>query len=1060
MNYSLYSKSDCSWLASRGRQSWLMLLGAALLALVGITGLAQENTGAISGTVKDQAGAELPGARVTVAGPTLVRPLQVVTDREGVYRFPKLPAGSFNVIVEQNGFKVVKHEGVELRLGDDLKLDVTLSTGAVSETVTVSASTEAIDVTSSKTSTSLNEKFIDVTPKGRSFQSLLQVAPGVIFDPLAGSSAGGSSGSGVGVATAGNPTVTTGTNGNNPGGGTGGFSVNGASGSENVFIVDGVDVSNIRNGSLGRESAVPFEFVREVQVKTGGLEAEYGGAIGGVVNVSTKSGGNDFHGDVLLQMDTAALNSAPRGFWRLLPGDNSKANYFRQKEDDYRNFFPGFSLSGPLVKDRLNFFTGYYPTLSRFERSINYTSGPRTTTTRVLRHQGLARLDYAPTQKIQINTSYLWQPIRVSGLLLGIDPAVAQPNTNVAAQGGYVPANGYTASFTYTPTSKLILSARYGYKYLNDKGATYGIPRVPFVTYLRATSGDSYVGTPVPAQFAGVTGFATTTNTFTVEKDTLTRHNIYLDASYIARIFGQQHNFKGGYSLNRMSNTIKDDFPDGSFQIFWGEGFTRASIQNARGAYGYYVWQDGIRHNAAASGRNQGFYVQDAWQVTPRVTLNLGVRFENEFLPPYAKEVNGVKIANPISFGWGDKIAPRLGGAWDVFGDGRWKLSASYGQFYDTMKYELARSSFGGDYWHSRFYTLDSPDISKLSRATPAALGKLIIDVDNRTIPINAQGQLEGIDPDIKPMSQRQWVVSSEHRLKGNLIFTMRYTGQRLLHGIEDIGTLDANENEVYVIGNPGFGQTSDSAKSPLGDPYTPKAQRNYDGLEFRFDQRFGAGWLRNFNYFGSYTYSRLYGNWSGLADSDALGRSQPNVSRAFDLPQGNFDATGHNVYGRLATDRPHVFKFFGSYQLKWRGGNTDFGLSETAFSGTPVSSTVTYTVPFFFNGRGDLGRTPALTQTDALIAHNFHLSERVKARMDINVINLFNQASVTSYNVAINRSGSLPITDAQFYRGVNVQSLLRPADSSTPPARSPIYGLPLTYQGIREVRLGFRLQF
>jgi hypothetical protein len=376
------------------------------------------------------------------------------------------------------------------------------------------------------------------------------------------------------------------------------------------------------------------------------------------------------------------------------------------------------------------------------------------------------------------------------------------------------------------------------------------------------------------------------------------------------------------------------------------------------------------------------------------------------------------------------------------------------------MKYELARSSFGGDYWHSLVYKLDSPDVTKLNKRAPNALGSLIIDIDNRTIPINAQGELDGIDPDIKPMSTQQWVVSSEHRLRGNLVFTARYMGQRLIHGIEDIGTLDAQENEVYVIGNPGFGQATDSIKSPLGVSLVPKAKRNYDSLEFRFDQRFGAGFLRNFSYFGSYTYSRLYGNWAGLANSDELGRSQPNVSRAFDLPQANFDAKGQNVYGRLATDRPHTFKIFGSYQHNWLGGETSLGLSQLAYSGTPISSVVTYVVPVFFNGRGDLGRTPALTQTDLMVAHNFSLSERVKLRVDMNVTNLFNQGSATAYNSQINRNGNLPITDAQFFRGVDVLSLLRPANSSEPPARSPIYALPASYQGIREFRFGFRISF
>src|SRR5262249_9059133 len=159
----------------------------------------------------------------------------------------------------------------------------------------------------------------------------------------------------------------------------------------------------------------------------------------------------------------------------------------------------------------------------------------------------------------------------------------------------------------------------------------------------------------------------------------------------------------------------------------------------------------------------------------------------------------------------------------------------------------------------------------------------------------------------IKPMLSRELVVASEHRLWSNLVFSARYTRKRVVRAIEDFGSLDAQENEVFFVGNPGFG-ASDTKKfnAPNGQPLTPKARRDYDSAEFRVDRRFSKGNLRNLNVFASYTYSRLYGNWAGLANSDEAGRSQPNISRAFDQPQSNFDSKGNNVFGLLPTDRPH----------------------------------------------------------------------------------------------------------------------------------------------------------
>src|SRR5262249_31421375 len=161
-----------------------------------------------------------------------------------------------------------------------------------------------------------------------------------------------------------------------------------------------------------------------------------------------------------------------------------------------------------------------------------------------------------------------------------------------------------------------------------------------------------------------------------------------------------------------------------------------------------------------------------------------------------------------------------------------------------------------------------------------------------------AQGELEGIDPDIKATRSREFTIATEHQLSSHLVASARYTRKRLKYPIEDVGILNAEESEVYIISNPGFGILNSSLRELNGATVTlkpgqslfPEAVRDYDGVEFRLEQRFSSGALRNLFYQASYTYSRIWGNYAGLANSDEAGRSQPNVSRAFDQPYGNFD--------------------------------------------------------------------------------------------------------------------------------------------------------------------------
>jgi len=275
------------------------------------------------------------------------------------------------------------------------------------------------------------------------------------------------------------------------------------------------------------------------------------------------------------------------------------------------------------------------------------------------------------------------------------------------------------------------------------------------------------------------------------------------------------------------------------------------------------------------------------------------------------------------------------------------------------------------------------------------------------------------------------------------------------LKGIEDIGVLDENESEVYTIGNPGFGDTSDSVVTSTGASLTPKAKRDYDAVEFRL-----TGRSSSFNYNASYTYSRLYGNWSGLANSDENGRSDPNVSRAFDLSPGNFDQQGHNPYGLLATDRPHTLKLFGNYTLSSKLGITSLGVSQLAYSGTPLSSEITFIVPVFYKGRGDLGRTDTYTQTDLMASHSFRVGGNKRMILEAYVLNLFNQDAVTNNVVRYNRNGSLNDTEG-LYSGTlgNLENYINPINGAAP-ARSASYGMPNAYQPGRTMTLGARFQF
>jgi hypothetical protein len=986
-----------------------MLLGVTLFALIAPCALAQETTGSIQGTVTDASGAAVSGARVEASSPALVRPLTVTTDAGGTYVFASLPPGTYTLTVSASGFATIKQEGISLQIGKVLSADLQLQVGNVAENVVVTSEAPIVDVTQSKVATNISQEFFDKLPKGRNFDSLIALAPGARPETKGG-----------------------------------GYQIDGASGSENVFIIDGVEVTNLQTGTLPRQAQVPFEFLQEIQVKSSGFEAQYGGATGGVINTVVRSGSNEFHGQGSFYYNTDGLNARPRPTLRLNPLNDNVGDYFFNRKDGFELINPGFSLGGPMVKDKLWFFTSYFPSVERTERTTALRGGTIGTFDATDRTDFLTtKLDYAPFQKLRTSFTYLYSPRKVNGFLpsqQGTDAAQAWDQ-----RGFRQPSSSYTFAADYTATSRLIFSVRGGYNYRNYKD--YGIPRG--TRYRFANSNVGLAG--VPANLQGPAGNFTPDNRQTT-MDIQTRFNVSADVSYITNWFGQQHSFRGGYQTNRLHNEANaGTWPDGYIFIYWNQTRVPISGTPQRGTYGHYI--DRVFATAGnVNSDNTSVYFQDSWQATRRLTLNLGFRTEREFLPSFRTD-SGI-ASRAIEFGFGDKLAPRLGFAYDVFGNSKLKVYGSYGLFYDLMKYEMPRGSFGGDRWKDFVYTLDTADFTKIKPgSTP---GKLIETIDWR-IPSNDPSD-NTIDPQLKPMREQAFDFGADWAWSDRLVFSTRYTHKKLDRTIEDVGILTP-AGEKYFIANPGLGLTADPKTWGPGIPVTPKAKRVYDAVEFRADKRFS----NNYTFSASYTWSRLFGNYGGLASSDENGRTSPNVNRYFDLPFMSYDARGRLVEGLLATDRPHTFKFFGSYILKSRLGETNFAPTFFAFSGTPLTSEVAaFHVPIFANGRGDLGRTPFFTNTDLLLHHEFQfpgLGERYRLRFEANFTNLFNQNTVTNKAVNVTHPNDPEIqfpSEAAFFKGFDVNQKITEAKIR----RDPQFGQASAFQGPRVIRLGIHFFF
>jgi hypothetical protein len=986
---------------------------AALIAvavLMAVPAAAQEVTGSIIGAVRGPDGALLAGATVQAVGP--IGTVGTVTDARGEYRFPRLPSGRYTIKASLSGFSAGE-SSAEVTVGSSPRVDVTLSLGAVVETISVVGEVKAIDLTTPATATNISRERIEYIPRGRDFTDVVSQAAGAADESQAG-----------------------------------GISIDGSSGSENRFVIDGIDTTSPQTGV----NAVPMraEFMEEVQVKSAGYAAEHGGSTGGVINAVTKSGTNKWTGGVLAEYENRSFGGEVRPLLRESLTDDTFVYVNPDKDDEWR-VDPGFFLGGPILRDRLWFWGSYQPGIRKTERTVTFTNGVTNTFEQDFKvNYGTVNVTGNVGAKLLFRMGASFSPYDTERALPGQDGRSSLTSPAQYLRGTEGRRNVFSGSVDYIPSNRFVVSARAGH-FRTDLEST-GITFPDVIHNINSTSTPAGIAA-LPAEFRRQAGFTSDILvTDATARDEYKRNALSLDATWFVAAAGN-HQVKFGYQGEKIYNDVQRGYNADRIIYYAGRSYQTSTGRSVSGRYGYFRLLN-ISTLGAVASRNDALFIQDTWNISPKLTVNVGVRTEHERVPNFGT----VGPKSPIDFSFGDKLAPRVGFTYDPAGDGRWKIFASYGKYYDVMKYEMPRGSFGGDKWVDYFYTWDNPDWQSNSTSTcrtgtntiaerpgcPA--GAFIEPLDRRFN--SADPSDPTVDPDLKPMQEHEVQLGLSRELSKSIVVGARYVRKNLIRTIEDVGILVPGIGEVFYIANPGEGISLELADP--GVPNFPKATREYQGFELRLDRRFSGKW----GAFASYTFSRLFGNYSGLASSDEDGRTSPNVNRFFDHIENTFDKNGRAVEGRLGTDRPHQFKGQLLYRFKW---DMTVGVNQFVGTGIPTSEEafVGANVPFFPNGRDSLSRTDALFTTDLSVYQNFKLG-KADLQAGLTVINLFDGDAVTRRHNE-RTVGSLPLTTQEFFAGGwDYEGLL----AANPDLRDVRFNQPNQFQAPRELRLSLRLQF
>jgi outer membrane receptor protein involved in Fe transport len=1030
-------------------------LAAALgLAFISTAVFAQSNiTGAIFGQATNQ-----PGATVVIQNLDTGMTRTTTVDDGGRYRLSSLPNGRYKVTLRNQGADVGVRDNVTVNIAGGTEVSFGAGAAAAAKElsgVTVVASAlPAIDVSSVDTRTVLTSEQLSKLPVARDIAAAALLAPGVVGNDSYGVPSFG-----------------------------------GAASSENAYFINGYAVANPLT-SIGF-STLPFDAIDQEQILTGGYGAEFGRSTGGVINIVTKRGSNEWKGGVYTIWRPEALRANPRnnyfpntGYYgnsnpSPLPSNHTDGTLYQYRNQNQFSYLTtGVYFSGPLIKDRLFFYVdaemnrqsgNSVASFSNSSAGVNKT-GWNDYTYKIPRWAG--KIDWNITDNHIVELTGVSDKTEYDSSRYSFDyPTTTHGTTR---NGGVYTKDGgdlYIAKYTGYLTESLTVSALYGQQKLDHVQTPVGYdPSCP------------YISSSTTSQAPGLTYGAcqqSAVSALLLPGSNDKTHGWRFDVEYHLG----DHDIRLGYDAQKAESLTGSQYPGGYAWIYgWqsnpaigidaSHGVASPASAGGLGTKGYFVSRAYITKSGNVKTEQAAQFIEDRWQLNDRWLLSVGLRNEQ------FTNFNG---AGQRYAAQRHQLAPRLGVSWDVLGDSSLKVFANAGRYHLAMPNNVAVRGAAASLNTSEYFTYTGVDPAT---GAPTGLTPVAVDASKGyTCPGgNAiSSNLEcGTAPDprtvaakgLKSHYQDEYIAGMQQQLTPSYNWGAKLTYRKLRSAIDDTCTpilggrcflFNPGQANSFQIEQPdGSFTTVTYTKAQLG---MPDLKRKYYALDLFVEHPFADKWYGRIDY----TYSRNYGNTEGQLASDLDtgngGQADVSTTQDWDLPQL---MVGSN--GLLPNNRKHQLKAFGYFQMtdEWRFGanvllasgrpknctshypTADKGLYSGAaywFCGLSGSGTVPGAVDskgkpipyapagpgYAFSPRGSHGTAPMSYQLNLNVAYTPNWLNR-KLTLQADVINVLNRQVAGSYNYRYETSSR-----------------------NTP---NPLYGRELNYTDPRYVRITARYDF